>query len=102
MTSRLATRVLLWYARHVLYHRGKTRLSAFLRHVFAVELTGESVEQRDGLWWSFDRADYMSQDLYWSGANDRAELRSRGPRRDARSLRRDAPGPRKRRRRHDA
>ena len=33
---------------------------------------------------------------------DQRSLRSRGHRRDARSLRRDAPGPRKRRRRHDA
>lgn len=74
-SRRLTTSLLLWYARHVPYHRGKTRLSRYLRDLFGVELTGETVERRDGLWWSLDRGDYMSQDLYWSGANDRAELR---------------------------
>ena len=71
----LVTRALLWYARRVPYHRGKTRLSSYLRTAFGVQLDGESVELRDGLLWSLDRGDYMSQDLYWSGANDRAELR---------------------------
>jgi FkbM family methyltransferase len=74
-SRQLATQLLLWYARHVPYHRGKTRLSRYLRDTFGVELEGETVERRDGLWWSLDRGDYMSQDLYWSGANDRAELR---------------------------
>lgn len=73
--SRVATPLLLWYARHVPYHRGKTRLARALRHLFGVELAGEIVERRDGLVWSLDRSDYMSQDLYWSSANDRAELR---------------------------
>jgi FkbM family methyltransferase len=73
--NRLATQALLWYARHIPYHRGKTRLSGYLRAAFGVHLDGETVERRDGLWWCFDRADYMCQDLYWSGSNDRAELR---------------------------
>jgi hypothetical protein len=73
--SRLATTVLHWYARHVPYHRGKTRISRYLRTAFGVRLDGESVERRDGLMWCFDRTDYMSQDLYWSGSYDRAELR---------------------------
>lgn len=74
-SRRLATHALLWYARRIPYHRGKTRLSRYLREIFGVELIGETVERRDGLWWSLDRGDYISQDLYWSGANDRAELR---------------------------
>jgi FkbM family methyltransferase len=73
-SRRLATHLLLWYARYVPYHRGKTRLSRYLRDVFGVALVGETVERRDGLWWTLDRGDYTSQDLYWSGANDRAEL----------------------------
>jgi FkbM family methyltransferase len=72
---RLVTGILLWYARHVPYHRGKTRLSRYLRAAFGVHLNGEVVERRDGLWWSLDRGDYICQDLYWSSANDRAELR---------------------------
>jgi FkbM family methyltransferase len=75
LVSRLATDLLLWYARHVPYHRGKTRLSGYLRSVFGVALQGETVERRDGLWWCLDRGDYMCQDLYWSSANDRAEIR---------------------------
>lgn len=75
VVRRVATHLLLWYARHLPYHRGKTRLSRHLRRVFGVHVEGEAVERRDGLWWSLDRGDYMSQDLYWSGANDRAELR---------------------------
>jgi len=74
LMSRLATVVLLWYARRVPYHRGKTRLSRHLRGIFGVALQGETVERRDGLWWCLDRADYICQDLYWSSANDRAEL----------------------------
>ena len=73
--NRLAEQALLWYARHIPYHRGKTRISSYLRAAFGVHLHGETVERRDGLWWCFDRADYMCQDLYWSGSNDRAELR---------------------------
>jgi FkbM family methyltransferase len=75
LASRVATSVLLWYARHVPYHKGKTRLSAHLRRVFGVALQGETVERRDGLWWCLDRGDYICQDLYWSSANDRAEMR---------------------------
>jgi len=74
LVSRLATGLLLAYARHVPYHRGKTRLSRRLRGIFGVELQGETVERRDGLWWCLDRGDYICQDLYWSSANDRAEL----------------------------
>ena len=75
LASRLATDLLLWYARHVPYHRGKTRLSRYLRGVFGVQLQGETVERRDGRWWCLDRGDYICQDLYWSSANDRAEIR---------------------------
>jgi FkbM family methyltransferase len=73
--SRLATEVLLWYARHVPYHRGKTRISRYLRGMFGVEVRGNTVERREGLWWCLDREDYICQDLYWSSANDRAEMR---------------------------
>jgi len=75
LVSRLATCLLLWYARYVPYHRGKTRLSGYLRGIFGIELQDEVVERREGLWWCLDRGDYISQDLYWSSANDRAEVR---------------------------
>jgi len=73
--SRIATRVLLWYARHVPHHKGKQRLSDYLRGVFGVELEGETVERRGGFWWCLDPGDYICQDVYWSGAKDRAEIR---------------------------
>lgn len=75
LLSRLATDLLLWYARHIPYHKGKTRLSDCLRRLFGVQLHGEVIERREGLWWCLDRGDYICQDLYWSGANDRAEIR---------------------------
>jgi FkbM family methyltransferase len=73
--GRIATEMLLWYARHLPYHRGKTRLSGYLRRAFGVELHGEVVERRDGLCWCLDRWDSTCQDLYWSSATDRAEIR---------------------------
>lgn len=73
--SRVATNVLLWYARRVPYHRGKQRLSDYLRELFGVRLEGEVVEQRGGLWWALDRGDYICQDLYWASAKDMAEIR---------------------------
>jgi FkbM family methyltransferase len=72
--SRLATASLLWYARHVPYHRGKTRASGWLRRRFGVAVEGVVVEHREGLQWSLDRGDYTCQELYWSGALDRAEI----------------------------
>lgn len=41
LVTRLATNLLLGYARYVPYHRGKTRLSSYLRGVIGVELRGE-------------------------------------------------------------
>ena len=67
--------VLLWYARNVPYHRGKQRLSQWLREVFKVSLEGEYVERRGGLWWAMNPGDYIHQDLFWSSAKDAAEIR---------------------------
>jgi FkbM family methyltransferase len=74
LASRLVTALMLWYARHVPYHRGKTRASGWLRRRFGVAIEGVVVERREGLQWCFDRGDDMCQDLYWSGAQDRAEI----------------------------
>lgn len=46
LVSSLATYLLLWYARYVPCHKGKTRLSRYLRGIFDVELRGETVERR--------------------------------------------------------
>jgi FkbM family methyltransferase len=65
---------LLWYARNVPHHRGKQRLSDYLRRIFKVSLQGEYVERRGGLTWAMDPGDYTQEDVFWSGAKDRAEI----------------------------
>lgn len=66
--------MLLWYARHVPFHRGKQRLTEALRRLFNISLEGEFIEQREGLTWALDARDESSQDLFWASAKDRAEL----------------------------
>jgi FkbM family methyltransferase len=67
--------ILLWYARNVPYHRGKQRLSQWVRKIFEVSLEGEYIERRGGLWWAMNPGDYIQQDLFWSSAKDAAEIR---------------------------
>ena len=75
-TMRSAARaLLLWYARHLPYHRGKERFSGWLRDVFQVSLKGEFVERREGLWWALDAEDYVQADLFWASAKDAVEIR---------------------------
>lgn len=75
-TMRAAAQVvLLWYARNVPYHRGKQRLSQWLREIFKVSLEGEYVEWRGGLRWAINPGDYIQQDLFWSSAKDAADIR---------------------------
>ncbi len=70
-----ALTILLWYARHLPYHRGKQRLSERLRRIFRISLAGEYVERRGGLWWAIDAGDEAQEDLFWSSAKDVADIR---------------------------
>ena len=69
----LFERLLLFYGARLPYHRGKAHLVNRLRRLCHSSL-GESLEQRGGLWWRLNPADYTQQSLFWLGVRDSWEI----------------------------
>jgi len=55
-------------------HRGKWLVVESLRKVFGLNLKGEFLVSRQGLWWTLDPGDPVHSQLFWFGAYDNWEL----------------------------